>query len=332
VSPVGAVRWAPRRAWLGAAAPRLVTAAVPGAGAGWRTDAVTVTDTAVAVATVSRGASGLRYVVKMPCTAQGRESLRRQAAVLAALHRDDRLRGWWVVVPRPAGRGEVSGRPYWVEEALPGTPAARSVRRGRATGLLDAATMLIGELHDRTAEPSTPDAGTVATWVDAPVSRLEAFCVTRRRRRGYLPAVDRVRAELRQALAGRCIRTCWIHGDFWPGNLLVEGPALTGVVDWDRATGSGLALHDLLHLRVLGRRLVTGEELGDVVVHALRDGPASALGVPADRLDRWLGGLPARPAMLLYWLRHVSLFIDSEGHRDNPRWLRGNIEHVLAVA
>jgi aminoglycoside phosphotransferase (APT) family kinase protein len=312
-------------------APSLVAAAANGTGTGWRTDSVTVTDTSVVVAAVSR-ADGCRYVVKMPCTAEAQESLRRQADVLAVLHRDDRLDGWRAVVPRVVGRGEVNGRPYWVEEALPGMPAARMVRRGRAPELLELATQLIGELHDRTSELLPPDASTVAAWVDTPVKGLQAFCATRPRWRPYLEALGRLRDELWESLTGRPTRTCWIHGDFWPGNLLVQGSDVTGVVDWDRASAFGLPLHDLVHLRVLARRLATREELGDVVVHALRDGPATALGVPADRVAQWFGGLPGRPAVLLYWLRHVSLFIDTEGHGDNPRWLRGNVERVLRHA
>lgn len=324
-------RWAPCRRSFATVAPSLVAAAANGTGTGWRTDAVAVTDTSVVVAAVSR-ADGCRCVVKMPCTTEAQESLRRQADVLAALHGDDRLDGWRAVVPRVVGQGEVNGRPYWVEEALPGTPAARMVRRGRAPELLELATQLIGQLHDRTSELSLLDASTVAAWVDTPVEGLQAFCAMRTRRRPCLEAVTRLRDELLESLTGRPTRTCWIHGDFWPGNLLVRGSDVTGVVDWDRASAFGLPLHDLVHLRVLARRLATGEELGDVVVHALRDGPAAALGISADRVARWFGGLPARPAVLLYWLRHVSLFIDSEGHRDNPRWLRGNVERVLRHA
>jgi aminoglycoside phosphotransferase (APT) family kinase protein len=281
---------------------------------------------------VCRGADGQRYVVKLPCTAEGVQSLRRQAGVLTALHGDGRLGGWRAVVPRSLGEGEVDGYRYWVEEALPGIPATAALRRGRATDLLDAAMRLIGDLHARTSACRVLDEATVQAWVDGPIRRLEEFCATPPRRRVYLGALGQVRAELTEALGGRPARTCWIHGDFWPGNLLASGPAVTGVVDWDRASASQLPLHDLLHLHVLSRRLATGDELGEVVVRALRESLSAAIGVPAGRLAAWLDGIPERPAVLLYWLRHVSLFIDSEGHRDNPRWLRGNVERVLARA
>jgi aminoglycoside phosphotransferase (APT) family kinase protein len=127
------------------------------------------------------------------------------------------------------------------------------------------------------------------------------------------------------------VRTSWIHGDFWPGNLLSAQPGglVTGVVDWDCASDQQLPLHDLLHLHVFTRRLTRGDELGHIVVRALRSGIGDALGVSAGEVATWLDGVPQRPAVLLYWLRHVLLFIDSESHRDKPYWLRANVEHVL---
>ena len=104
---------------------------------------------------------------------------------------------------------------------------------------------------------------------------------------------------------------------------------MTGIVDWDQAAARQLPLHDLLHLHVLARRLARGDELGEIVVHALRHGIDRTLDVPADEAADWLDGIPPRPALLLYWLRHVLLFIDSEGDHDDPRWIRGNVERVL---
>ncbi|HEU4349094.1 MAG TPA: phosphotransferase, partial [Actinoplanes sp.] len=143
------------------------------------------------------------------------------------------------------------------------------------------------------------------------------------------PVLDRLGAEVTTTLIGRTTRTCWIHGDFWPGNLLAEHDTVTGVVDWDQAGPAELPLHDLLHLHVLARRMLTGAELGELVVGCLRRGVAATVGVTAEQVDGWFDGVPERTAVLLYWLRHVSLFIDSEGHGDNPRWLRANVERVL---
>jgi aminoglycoside phosphotransferase (APT) family kinase protein len=321
------------RDWAGGVAPQLVASVAARADAAWRTEEVVFTSTSVAVVMVTRPGCARRFVVKVPWTAEGTESLRRQAEVLAALHADPRLHSLRPLMPWCVGEGEVEGRYFCVEEALPGAPASAAVlRRGRRAALLGAAGRVIRDLHARTCEETLLDDATVEAWVDLPLRRLEALSATRLRREQLVDAVGRLREELVTALLGRTVHTSWIHGDFWPGNLLAAPPGadVTGVVDWDRASANQLPLHDLLHLHVLARRLARGDELGDVVVRALRDGIGAAIGVPVPDVATWLDGIPQRPAVLLYWLRHIMLFIDSEGHRDNPRWLRGNVERVLA--
>ncbi|HZN19522.1 MAG TPA: aminoglycoside phosphotransferase family protein [Micromonosporaceae bacterium] len=327
------------------AAPHL--AAGTGGTGRWRTDQVTVTGTGVAVAVVGCRRTGRRLVLKVPYTAEGAQRLDRQAEVLTALHADPRLDGWRSVAPRHLGHGEAGGLRYWVEEAVPGRPPGAALLRGaRDGGVLDTAATLVADLHARTGEQRLLDRATVEAWVEQPLRRIEAYCAgwgwarpgrarlgrARLGRARLLEAAGQVRAELSAALSGRTVRACWIHGDFWPGNLLASGRVTTGVVDWDQAGAGQLPLHDLLHLHIMARRMTTGDELGGVVARALREGVAVAVGVRPERVASWLGGIPPRPAVLLYWLRHVSLFIDSEGHRDNPRWLRGNVERVLCAA
>ena len=330
----------PRRSWVAAIAPRLVAAAEPvvreqrtavaSHARDWFTETIRVTDTAVVVAIVRCRASGRRRVVKMPCTVEGADSLRRQAYTLAALHAEARLAGWLDVVPRHCTDGEIAGRHYWVEDAVPGTPVPGAALRTAGGGLIFAeAIRLIEDLHARTAAERTLDVTDVAEWVDRPLSLLETFYAGRPRHGAYLAVLRRLGAELAEDLAGRRVRTSWIHGDFWPGNLLVLGSAVTGVVDWDRAGPHQLPLQDLLHLSFFVGRARDGCELGDVVVRSL-EGLEDAIGVPARQLDAWLGGVPHKSAVLLFWLRHISLYIGSEGHGDNRDWLRRNVHRVLA--
>jgi aminoglycoside phosphotransferase (APT) family kinase protein len=330
---LGRFRHRPEREWAATIAPRVV-AEVAGASAdaAWRTEAVVFTSTCVAVVTVTCPGSTRRFVVKVPSTAEGAASLRRQAEVLATLRQDPRLPNLRPVLPRCLRQGEIEGRYYGVEEALPGVSANDVMLRGtRRPVLLRAATRVIGDLHARTCQQTLLDHAAVEAWVDAPLRRLAVFSATRPHRDRLLDAVGRMRGELVAALAGRTVRTSWIHGDFWPGNLLAAPPGadVTGVVDWDRAAASQLPLHDLLHLHVFSRRVARGDELGDVVVHALHRGIAEALDVPDTEVVTWLDGIPQRSAVLLYWLRHILLFIDSEGDHDSPRWIRGNVERVL---
>jgi aminoglycoside phosphotransferase (APT) family kinase protein len=211
--------------------------------------------------------------------------------------------------------------------------------RRRNDRILAQATRVIRELHTCTREEIRLDSATIGGWVHAPLRRVMALPTGKRAKGVLRDAAGRLRDELEAALAGRTVRASWIHGDFWPGNLLASGHGgdltgdvagdVTGVVDWDGASPRQLPLHDLLHLYVFSRRLTSGDELGDVVVRALRDGISEATGMPAGSIAAWLDGIPERTAVLLYWLRHVLLFIDTEGHHDNPRWIRANVQRVL---
>jgi aminoglycoside phosphotransferase (APT) family kinase protein len=319
-----------RRRWVAALAPKVVAAREPNAGHDWITEDVAVTDTAVMVAVVRCRTSGSRRVVKLPCTVEGAAGLRRQAQVLAALHADVRLGDWLGVVPRPRAHGEIAGHSFWIEEAVPGTPVPERSMRVGADAVVAAAVNLIEGLHSRTAEHRTVGPTDIAEWIDWPLHRLAAFYAVRSRPGRPLAALRRLGIELSGELAHRTVRTSWVHGDFWTGNVLITGNAVTGIVDWDRAESDQLPLHDLLHLTVFAKRARDGGELGDIVVRSLHHGLELATGVSAERLDGWLGGVPERIAVLLFWLRHVSLFIGSEGHGDNPDWIRRNVDCVLA--
>ncbi len=322
--------------WLAAAGPRLLSGVEGLPRDGWRTAAVRWTGTSVAVAVVAHQSSPHRLIVKVPAAAAGAANLRRQVQVLSALARDPRLQDWAAVLPRPVHQGEIDGRCYFIEEALPGEQGTRLLRRGReASALLDASARLIEDLHSRTAQEWPLDGAAVAAWVDLPLRRLEQLAHGPHGRGGGLGAgVERLRSELSGSLLGRTVRRGWIHGDYWPGNLLVSPRTgrVTGIVDWDQAAADQLRLHDLLHLHLYARRLRRGEELGEVVIEALRAGVPEAIGVPPERVDAWIDGIPPRASLLLYWLRHVTLFLDADGHRDNRYWIRNNIENVLLRA
>ncbi|MGC1212185.1 MAG: aminoglycoside phosphotransferase family protein [Micromonospora sp.] len=322
----------PERDWTAAVAPRLVARATATDTARWRTETVAFTSTSVAVATLRGSRPGERYVVKVPWTGQAVDGLRRQAEVLDRLRSDPRLPELRAVLPSCAAQGEVEGRYYCVEPALRGAPASGMLlRRTRRAALLASASRIVRALHERTREPTRLDRVVVTPWVDAPLQRLEEYVATHPERDRLRDTLCRLREELIAALVGRTVHTSWIHGDFWPGNLLAVTPPgqVTGIVDWDRASAHQLPLHDLLHLHVLARRLTRGDELGETVVRALRHGIDRTLDVPADEAAAWLDGIPPRPALLLYWMRHILLFIDSEGDHDDPRWIRGNVERVL---
>ena len=52
-------------------------------------------------------------------------------------------------------------------------------------------------------------------------------------------------ADLRGRLAGHRTPQSVVHGDFWPGNLLIERGRVLGVIDWESARLAGTPARDL---------------------------------------------------------------------------------------
>ena len=325
-------RHLPELRWAAGVAPRVLAGLEGAPERAWRTEAVTWTGTSVVVAVVVHRSHNRRLVLKIPATVEGSVSLKRQVRALSAIADDPRLQDWEAALPWTVREGEVAGRYYCVEEAVPGEQTARlMMRNGHASALLGASARLIDGLHSRTMLEMPVDDADIEAWVDRPLRRLERFALARRRRDELLWGVDRLRDNLVASFRGRAVRRSWVHGDFWPGNVLALSGSgrITGIVDWDQAEPQQLRLHDLFHLHLYARRLRHGEELGDIVVGALTAGLPKIIGIPASVVDAWTDGVAWRAGLLLYWLRHVTLFLDSDGHRDNRYWLRNNVEKVL---
>src|SRR2546430_10380749 len=96
-------------------------------------------------------------------------------------------------------------------------------------------------------------------------------------------------------------------------------------------------MHDLLHLMLYTGRLVTGQELGQIVAGQLSGGswsPEEHRMFDAYGAWRHDGSLSDRHALLLYWLRHAALHARQQrapvGYRYRL-WERRNLHPVLAA-
>jgi aminoglycoside phosphotransferase (APT) family kinase protein len=297
-----------------------------------------LTSTGVAVVTLAPFGEPPCLVVKLPTTAAALEGLERESAALGALHGDERLGDWRARLPRPCASGTVLDQPFRADAALRGRPAAERVDgEAAAVRLQEAAAESIHVLHRSTATSVAVDRGLAERWVDRQLQELSRHAGVRRRRAWRL---GRLRDELHRAIIGRTFSAAWIHGDFWLGNVLVEeaSPGPGGVVDWNDAAAGELPLHDVLHLLLYTRRLLTGQELGQIVSRQLVRGEWSVSERRLlERYGSWChgGALSDRHAVLLYWLRHVALHARQQRHRPGPRyrlWEWRNVHSVLAAA
>lgn len=146
--------------------------------------------------------------------------------------------------------------------------------------------------------------------------------------------VRRLGERLERDLAA--IRRGFGHGDFFAGNLLADGPRLTGVIDWDAGGPGRLPLVDLLHLEltrvdyggddnwgraVVERLLPLARSGGDAVVHRY------CAGIGLETNPRLLEAL-----VLGYWLGYVAYQLDTHiARRSQPAWIEGNVELPLAA-
>lgn len=327
----------PRQRRLLAAACQLVPAILPQIPpppgmpppAGWRIQRAQWTQTGVAVIALGAAERTPGAILKLPYTSEGVASLRRQRQVQTTLHAEGGLGAWRDLLPRPLAAGNVAGRFYVVEQALPGQPALPSLADPAARARLQAAAAAaIGRLHRGTSAQLVVDAATLERWVDRPLRLIRQ--ATRRR-----PAVERLAAELHAALAGRIVRTSWIHGDFWPGNLLVdpETLAVTGIVDWDLAEPDHLPALDLFHLLWYSRWLAQRRGL-DEVLRALATGsawmPEERAILEAGQAADSMAALPERALLRLSWLRHIAANLgQSAAYARDRQWVARNIDGVL---
>lgn len=294
------------------------------------------TETGMVVAFLGPPAGAPTAVMKLPVSREGVQTMYRQLAVLESLHSDQRLVEWRRLCPRPLAHGEFEGQPYLVESAFSGVPAHRVIHSpALRVGMQVAAASVIGELHRRTASVVLVDAALLDLWVDRPLHVLEGLPAIQLRGRDRREAIRRLADELRGSLGGRRLAVSWVHGDFWPGNLLLV-PGSTqpaGIVDWDMAAPNELPSHDLLHLLLYTRKLVRTQELGDVVRAALAGEEwapheqaileSATCGLSGDQVSE-------RALLLIYWLRHVAANLaQGPAYSRNWLWLVRNIEVVL---
>ncbi len=196
----------------------------------------------VSVLVARPGDDAMSLVIKVPSTAVAEAAVVAEGRVLVDLQR----RGPAAVagtVPRFLGEYEIGGLAAVAATVVPGTPMRTAYHQWRHTG-----------------RPATVrrDFAAAAAWLAAfqsgsaaapAPSRLLADALTGVDRRWPAdPRVVEVAGLLApaQALMDHVStpRTA-VHGDYWHGNLLVRGGAVSGVVDWECGSLLGEPLRDV---------------------------------------------------------------------------------------
>jgi hypothetical protein len=246
----------------------------------------------------------------------GRRHLVRQDAALAALLASSPEEFVVSKLPLRLGKG-VTGVAEWrVERLLPGVPAP-PIPGGR---LLDDCVEFLVALHflgtGSAADPVSPAANAEVVAVECAGADARAVIEVGRRTEEELAAVP-----------------CgFAHGDFFSGNLLVEGGRLRGVVDWVQAGAGRLPALDLFNLVLGGRCMVTGQPFAPAFVEHLlprvRSGRDRLMAAYWRKvgLDRTL----LEALAVAYWLEYLAYQLVLFQDRD-AAWVRQNVRPVLAA-
>jgi O-antigen/teichoic acid export membrane protein/aminoglycoside phosphotransferase (APT) family kinase protein len=277
-------------------------------------------------------------VLNLPRSQHAQKSFERQTEVIDTLQSIEALGDWRCLLPVILVEGQIKGRPYWITRRIPGKEAGTLFDQAplRQQILIESARS-IHALHTSTEKEVQINADLLERWVFEPVRDLEQSKINLSRKSGSQIQLERLSGELKESLMGKRMRTSWVHGDYWPGNILVtpDGRSLTGIVDWDQAMPDDLPYLDLLTLIITTRRWVEHKEIGDIILDLIKD----ATWTPEEAALLEIGGfgdavpdeVTTRAMLLLYWLRHVRANITkSQRYHVHPLWVAKNYDAVLS--
>jgi aminoglycoside phosphotransferase (APT) family kinase protein len=188
------------------------------------------------------------YVAKVPTTDAAVHSVLREAGSLAHVGGLE-LGPVADTIPRIVSMADHCGRPVLVTTALPGQLMLAAYHTWRHTARpaavradFGAAGQWLAELQRRTARGSSELADALGTAAVVIAERYGA-------EPGLASDLDEL-AALRGRLAGHDVPQVVVHGDFWPGNLLMADGAVRGVIDWECARPDGLPTRDLARFMI----------------------------------------------------------------------------------
>ena len=214
------------------------------------------------------------------------------------------------VIPRLLARGRSGVAAWTAETLLPGHRAAS------LTPALVAAIAGFCARLPRDGSPPTAFASDIASLIE----RLPCF----------RELLLELQARVAPVIAG--LPSVLRHGDLWRGNLLVEGGALTGVVDWDAWHPSGVPGTDLLHLVASAHAFATRQSFGEL----MRERPWERPMFTAAATGYWnqLGIDPTRETLeaigIAWWATHTEANLKRHPHMAADEcWLTRSVESLL---
>jgi aminoglycoside phosphotransferase (APT) family kinase protein len=188
------------------------------------------------------------FAIKAPTTDASERAVEAEVRMLRDLEGLPFMEGS-PTIPRVVDLVEFDGRIGAVMTAVPGTPLT---------------TLYLQWRHVRVASRVMADFAAVGSWLAdfqrATSGELRAVDmdggVTERLRARFgeerhLDADLDWLARIHERLRSDAVPRTAVHGDFWSGNLLMDGRRLAGVVDWEAGSISGEPVRDLVRFPLM---------------------------------------------------------------------------------
>jgi hypothetical protein len=187
---------------------------------------------------------GPAFAVKVATTPASAEIVRAEGELLHRLHALG-LGSLGGTVPRPVGFVDADGLPALVTGGLTGTPMAvgyhewrHTARRRRVRADFAAAGQWLSRLRRHSARDAQP-----VTFLDDALDAIE-------QRFGEQVEMRERLIPFTELLSRQATPRTVVHGDYWFGNVLIDGDQVVGVVDWESSVLSGEPLRDVARFAV----------------------------------------------------------------------------------
>jgi ubiquinone/menaquinone biosynthesis C-methylase UbiE/aminoglycoside phosphotransferase (APT) family kinase protein len=225
---------------------------------------IRIGETSVALVSVGdkTDASSARFMLRIPLVPQAECRQRHNFQMLERLTSCLASSFIGQVVPRPIVHLECDGQSAFVHRLCHGFDLRQYYQSKDRAAVYRLGLNFLLKLSHAQVERRAHSVASLRAWL----SKREAhLCAT-------VPAVRQGGLHLLVESALASLEhepplSVWMHGDFWPGNLLSTAKCdqLTGVVDWEFAECEGMPLIDLLHLLLYTEALAVGRPFSQVL-------------------------------------------------------------------
>jgi aminoglycoside phosphotransferase (APT) family kinase protein len=116
------------------------------------------------------------------------------------------------------------------------------------------AAKFIADFHSKTAQRTLLNEINFRRLFARDIWRVKVFCKPETQKK-----IEVIESNLKRCLLGTEIATVWSHGDFKIENVLINKKTqqISGVIDWDLSSRTGLPLMDLIYLFIYSDRIQT---------------------------------------------------------------------------